>query len=120
MQVDPMSPIKGAVKMNSQRIVTLEGKSRLPARIHELVVDFGGLMHQAQHSAASGEAIQVGPIAKNFAALETTVTNTHNTLKKLEKICDRSDESVPQLTDSLAQLANVDRFNDAIRALSIE
>ncbi|KAI6201232.1 Adducin-related protein 1 [Aphelenchoides besseyi] len=125
MQVDPMSPIKGAGKMSSQRIVTLEGKSRLPARVHEVVVDCGAIVHSVQTVSVSGDSIQLSPVIKSFSTCEGTVNNTWNTLKKLEKICDRSHErntvieqSIPQVSDVCHTLVNIDRYSNTVAALS--
>lgn len=58
--------------------ITLEGKSRLPARLQEAVIDIGSLVHCAQSTSTSGEAFQLPQLAKNFSVLETTINNTVN------------------------------------------
>jgi len=86
MQVDPMSRFN-TKKMSSQsKVITLEGKSRLPTRLQETVIDIGNIINSAQFNTVNGELSQ---LAKNFSVLETTINNTLSTMRKLEKALDR-------------------------------
>jgi len=89
MQVDPMSRFN-TKKMSSQsKVITLEGKSRLPTRLQETVIDIGNIINSAQFNTVNGEILQLSQLAKNFSVLETTINNTLSTMRKLEKALDR-------------------------------
>lgn len=59
MQVDPMSNRFNTKRMSSHqsKVITLEGKSRLPIRLQETIIDFGNIINTAQFNSASGEVI---------------------------------------------------------------
>jgi hypothetical protein len=78
MQVDPMSRFNNKRMSNQAKVITLEGKSRLPARLQETIIDIGNLVNCAQSTSTSGEIFQLPQLAKNFSVLETTINNTLN------------------------------------------
>jgi hypothetical protein len=76
MQVDPMSRFNTTKMSNQSKVITLEGKTRLPLRLQEAIIDVGNIVNTAQSSSANGEMHQLPQLAKNFSVLETTMSNT--------------------------------------------
>lgn len=57
MQVDPMSRFNVKKMSTQSKVITLEGKTRLPVRIQETIIDIGNIINVAQFNSASGEVI---------------------------------------------------------------
>jgi hypothetical protein len=55
MNVDPMSRFGTKMTTQQTKVVTLEGKSRLPLRIQETIIDLGTIINTTQHYSATGE-----------------------------------------------------------------
>ncbi|KAI6176781.1 Class II aldolase/adducin family protein [Aphelenchoides bicaudatus] len=110
-------------KMSSHsKVITLEGKSRLPARLQDSIIDVGNLVDHI----ANSETVQLSQLAKNFSVLEGTMNNTLNTLKKLDKTLERGsasnrviEQSMPFVKTTIRTLELVDIVHDPMQQIKL-
>ncbi|CAD5219493.1 unnamed protein product [Bursaphelenchus xylophilus] len=96
MQVVPMGTMDHTTTStkttNAQvvKMVQLEGKTRLPQRIQEAVVDIGALMMSAQQSGPNGETTTLHQAIRSTAGTESVLNNTAYSLKRLETAVEKA------------------------------
>ncbi|KAH7718560.1 hypothetical protein AAVH_13970 [Aphelenchoides avenae] len=79
--------------MSTTARVTLEGKSRLPVKVQEAVIDIGNAV--ASTANASGSAETLGTLIRNYVGLDATIENSASNLAKLGAITDRLQAQAP-------------------------
>ncbi|KAI1702669.1 BLOC-1-related complex sub-unit 7 domain-containing protein [Ditylenchus destructor] len=86
----------------ASRQVTLEGKSRLPNRVQDLIIDFGSAITNMQNTSGSTEALST--TLKNFAAMDPLLDSSMQNLEKVVKIIERTGAQTAALNESIAEI----------------
>ncbi|CAD5213789.1 unnamed protein product [Bursaphelenchus okinawaensis] len=97
MQVVPMGTmnrptptVRASTNAQVVKMVQLEGKTRLPQRMQEAVVDIGNLVMAAQHNGANGEATTSHQVIRATSATESVLNNTAYSLKRLDNTIEKA------------------------------
>uniref|UniRef100_A0A1I7YYR7 BLOC-1-related complex subunit 7 n=1 Tax=Steinernema glaseri TaxID=37863 RepID=A0A1I7YYR7_9BILA len=69
--------------MSSQKIA-LEGRTRLPGRIQDVIVDCGSAVTQALNGSGSNAVLHA--TLKSFSNMDSVIDNTINNVNKLESL----------------------------------
>lgn len=82
--------------------VMLEGKSRLPSRIQDIILNLGSVINNIQTSSGSNETLY-GTL-KNFAIMDPILENSNQNLIKIMKCLEKSKEQNNELDRSIIEV----------------
>lgn len=87
---------------NNSNKVSLEGKSRLPAQVQDIILNMGSVIENIQSSSGSNETLIT--IIKNFAIMDPIMENSTQNLTKILKSLDKVAEQNSVIDRSIAEV----------------
>ncbi|KAL3076599.1 hypothetical protein niasHS_011740 [Heterodera schachtii] len=96
----------------STKKVTLEGRTRLPQRVQELVIDIGNAMTSIQQTSGSTDLLITS--IRNFTSVDGIMANSEQNLVKIQNQMDRIETQTKGAEQNLKNVSSVNNFFDAL------
>lgn len=87
------------------RVVSLEGKTKLPVKIQETITDAGAVCRQMIKGSKANEQLTV--VIRNFALQEAAVDNSESNLKRMAILTHQLKSQADNLQNSVELISEV-------------
>jgi len=85
--------------------VTLEGKTKLPSKITDVLNDMGGVLQQVVKASKSSDALSIA--AKNFALQDAAVENSEANLRRMGSVVGRLNNQMDSIHTSIEVISEI-------------